>query len=63
MKQFLDYVHENYDSLVKLPQSEIEELVFSYVIHLKDLTERTSKPSPNSYNTMTAPIKLFLRNE
>lgn len=60
MKQFLDYTHENYDRLVKLPQSEIEELVFSYVIHLKDLTERTGKPSPNSYNTMTAPIKLFL---
>jgi len=60
IKQFLDYAHENYDSLVKLSQSEIEDLVFNYVIHLKDLTEKTGKPSPNSYNIMTAPIRLFL---
>ena len=44
----------------RIPQSEIEDLVFNYVVHLKDLTERTGTPSPNSYNTMTSPIKLFL---
>ncbi|MCV0366312.1 MAG: site-specific integrase [Nitrosopumilus sp.] len=60
LNQFLDYAHEDYESLAKLSQSHIEELVFNYVIHLKDLTERTGKPSPNSYNTMTSPIKLFL---
>ena len=60
IKKFMEYANENYDSLVKLPQSEIEDLVFNYVIHLKDLTERTGTPSPNSYNTMTSPIKLFL---
>jgi integrase len=60
IKKFLDYTKEDYDSLVKLPQSQIEDLVFNYVIHLKDLTERTGKPSPNSYNTMISPIKLFL---
>jgi len=60
IKKFLDYAHKDYESLVKLPQSEIEDLVFNYVVHLKDLTERTGKPSPNSYNTMTSPIKLFL---
>ena len=60
LKQFIDYAHEDYESLAKLSQSQIEELVFDYVIHLKDLTERTRKPSPNSYNTMTSPIKLFL---
>jgi len=60
IKQFLDYAHENYDNLVKLPQSEVEDLVLNYIIHLKDLTERTGRPSPNSYNTMTAPIRLFL---
>ena len=60
MKQFLDFAHEDFDSLVKLPRSEVEELVFKHIIHLKDLTERTGRPSPNSYNTMTAPIKLFL---
>jgi len=60
IKQFLNYSHEDYDSLVKRSQSEIEDLVFNYVIHLKDLTEKTGKPSPNSYNTMISPIKLFL---
>jgi len=60
IKKFLDYANEDYDSMVKLEQSEIEDLVFNYVIHLKDLTERTGTPSPNSYNTMTSPIKLFL---
>jgi integrase len=60
IKQFLDHTHKDYEDLVKLPQSEIEDLVFNYVIHLKDLTERTRKPSPNSYNTMISPIKLFL---
>lgn len=60
IKQFLDYSHEDYDSLTKLSQPEIEDLVFNYVIHLKDLTEKTGKPSPNSYNTMTSPIRLFL---
>ena len=60
IKKFLDYAHEDFDNLVKLPHSKIEELVFNYIIHLKDLTERTGKPSPNSYNTMTAPIRLFL---
>jgi len=60
IKKFLDYANEDYESIVKLSQSEIEDLVFNYVIHLKDLTERTGKPSPNSYNTMTSPIKLFL---
>jgi len=60
IKKFLDYANKDYDSIVKLSQSEIEDLVFNYVIHLKDLTERTGKPSPNSYNTMTSPIKLFL---
>ena len=60
IKQFLNYAKKDYENLVKLPQSEIEDLVFNYVIHLKDLTERTGKPSPNSYNTMISPIKLFL---
>lgn len=60
IKKFMDYANENYDSLVTLPQCQIEDLVFNYVIHLKDLTERTGTPSPNSYNTMTSPIKLFL---
>jgi len=60
IKKFLNYANEDYDSLVKLQQSEIEDLVFNYVIHLKDLTERTGIPNPNSYNTMTSPIKLFL---
>ncbi len=60
IKKFLGYANEDYNSLVKLQKSEIEDLVFNYVIHLKDLTERTGKPSPNSYNTMTSPIKLFL---
>jgi len=41
IKQFLDYSHEDYDNLIKLSQSKIEDLVFNYVIHLKDLTERT----------------------
>ncbi|MBT5201620.1 MAG: site-specific integrase [Thaumarchaeota archaeon] len=60
LNQFLKYSHKNHENLAKLSQSEIEELVFNYVIHLKDLTERTGKPNPNSYNTMTSPIKLFL---
>jgi len=60
IKQFLDYSNKNFESLVKLSQSEIEDLVFNYVIHLKDLTETTGKPSPNSYNTMISPVKLFL---
>ena len=60
IKQFLDYAHEDYDSIVGLSRSEIEDLVFKYIIHLKDLTERTGKLSPNSYNTMISPVKLFL---
>lgn len=60
IRKFLDHTRKDYESLVKLPTSEIEELVFNYVIHLKEQTEKTGKPNPNSYNTMTSPIKLFL---
>jgi len=60
LNQFLEYSHKDHENIVKSSQSEIEDLVFNYVIHLKDLTERTGKPSPNSYNTMISPIKLFL---
>jgi integrase/recombinase XerD len=59
IKKFLDYAHSDYDGIVKLSQSDIEDLVFNYLIHLKDLTARTGKPNPNSYNPMIAPIKLF----
>ena len=62
IKQFLDYSHEDYDSLAKLSQPEIEDLVFNYVIHLKDLTEKTGKPSPNSYNHEFS-NQIIFRNE
>ncbi len=60
MNQFLDYAHTDYDGLAKLPQNEINDLIFHYIVHLKDLTERTGTPSPNSYNPMISPIKKFL---
>jgi len=60
INKFLEYAHIDFDGLVKLPKREIEELVFNYVIHLKNLTERTGIPSPNSYNSMLSPIQLFL---
>ncbi|WP_148679999.1 hypothetical protein [Nitrosopumilus maritimus] len=40
------------ENLAKLSQSQIKELVFNYVVPLKDLTDRTGKPSPNPYNTL-----------
>ncbi|NQV40100.1 MAG: hypothetical protein HQ505_06120 [Nitrosopumilus sp.] len=51
IKKFLDYANEDYGSIVKLSQSQIEDIVFNYVIHLKDLIERTGKLAP----TLTIP--------
>lgn len=60
LNRFLEYSKTNHDEIMDLGQSDIEDLIFNYIIHLKDLTERTGKPSPNSYNVMLSPVKLFL---
>lgn len=60
IKKFFDYAHTDYDGFATMPKSEIEELVFNYVIHLKDQTVRKSVPNPNSYNPMLSPIQMFL---
>ena len=60
MRTFFEYAHTDYDNIVKLPVSQIEDLVFGYIVHLKDLTARTGKPSPNSYRAMITPIQTFL---
>jgi len=60
MKKFFDYAHTDYDGLVKLPKNEIDDLIFNYIVSLKIKTEKTGKPSPNSYNPMLYPIQTFL---
>ncbi|MBM2819230.1 MAG: Integrase family protein [Nitrosarchaeum sp.] len=57
LNKFLNYSNIDSESLVKL--EEIEDLVFNYIIYLKEKTRKHGKPSPNSYNTMISPIKLF----
>jgi len=60
MNKFFEYAHTDYDGLVKLPKNEIEDLIFNYIVALKLKTEKTGKPSPNSYNPMMCPIQTFL---
>jgi integrase/recombinase XerD len=59
LNKFLDYSKIDAESLAKLGVKEIEDLVFNYIISLKEKTRKHGKPSPNSYNSMISPIKLF----
>lgn len=60
MNKFFDYSHTDYDGLVKLSKNELDDLIFNYIVNLKIKTEKTGKPSPNSYNSMLSPIQTFL---
>jgi integrase/recombinase XerD len=59
LNKFLEYCKIDSENLVKLEAKEIEELVFNYIIYLKEKTRKYGKPSPNSYNSLVSPIKLF----
>lgn len=60
LEQFFEYVHEDYDSIIKLDSNKIKQIIKDYVIHKKESTRRTGVPSPNSYNAIMAPIQSFL---
>jgi len=60
MRKFFGYAHTDYDGLVKLPDDEIEELIFNYIVALKLKTEKTGMPNPNTYRSILAPIQTFL---
>ena len=60
IEKFFEHAQTDYDKLVLLSKEEISELVYNYVIHLKDLTTKTQVPSPNSYGNYLSPIQTFL---
>jgi len=72
INQFFEYGHIDGDGLVNLKLDEIEDLIFSYIMRLKNkvdkgyylIDKKTGKKtfrklSPNSLRPMIAPIKLF----
>jgi len=60
LEKFFEYVHEDYDSIIKLEPNKIKQIIKDYVIHKKELTRKTGIPSPNSYNAIMTPIQSFL---
>ena len=58
-KVFEQYSKKTPDEFVGLPKSEIDDLVFNYIVHLKMITEKTGKYQ-NSYPQLMAPIRLLL---
>jgi len=59
MKIFENYSKLTLDEFVKLPENEIEDLIFNYIVHLKIISDNTGKYQ-NSFPQLMAPIKLLL---
>lgn len=70
LNQFFVHAKTDSDGLVKLEPDDIEDLIFYYIVHLKQKIEKGylannngkkifRKLSPNSVRPMLAPIKLF----
>ena len=56
---FEEYSKKTPDEFLKLSESEIEDLIFNYIVHLKLITDKTGKYQ-NSYTQLMAPIRLLL---
>jgi integrase/recombinase XerD len=55
IQKFVDYYKlKDFDSILKIPKNEIQDMVLTYVIHTK------KRVSPNSVSSFMKPIKLFL---
>lgn len=55
LKKFVDYYKlSDFDSILKIPKDELQDMVLTYVIHTK------KRVSPNSVPSFMKPIKLFL---
>ena len=58
LNDFLSHTTTTPNKLIKMKSKMIEELVSDYIVHLKRRVEADDL-SPNSINTMVAPIQLF----
>ncbi len=56
---FFEFIKINPDDFIKLDNSKIEDLIESYVDHLKERVSR-NQVNPNSIDTMVLPLKRFL---
>ncbi len=60
LARFLDWCHKDYESLLLLPQRELEELLQDYVIHLKKRV-KLGDFNPNSFPTTFNGLFKFLK--
>jgi|APSaa5957512535_1039671.scaffolds.fasta_scaffold06615_2 integrase len=59
LKSFFKQIKADPEDLIKLSNSEIEDIVFGFIVHLKDRI-REGSYSANSVKMALAPVKLFL---
>ncbi len=59
LNQFFKHSKTTPEQIVNLDKKQIDELVFNYLVHLKLRVEKGNL-NPNSFNSMFAPIQLFL---
>jgi integrase len=59
LKSFFKQTKTNPEELIKLSNYEIEDIVFEFIVHLKDRI-REGSYSSNSVKMVLAPVKLFL---
>lgn len=59
LNEFLNYCHKSSDQVADMSKSNVEFLIFDYIVHQKMRTEK-DEISPNSFNVIFSPIQLFL---